>query len=194
MTFSVCVFCGSQHGADPRYGAAATRFGELAGAAGLRVIYGGGRVGLMGAAADASMSAGGQVVGLIPARLLEREVGHRAITELVVTRDMFERKAQMIERSDAFVVLPGGLGTLDELLEVVTLRQLGYHDKPIVIVNLGGYWDPYLALVERVVEQGFAAPTVRALTTVVDDVEGALAALGVEPEAEVPPLRAAQGD
>lgn len=191
MIDSVCIFCGSQHGVDPRYRAAATRFGELAGAAGLRVIYGGGRVGLMGAAADASMASGGEVVGLIPARLLEREVGHRAITELVVTRDMFERKSQMIERADAFVVLPGGLGTLDELLEVVTLRQLGYHDKPIVLVNLGGYWDPYLALVERVVDQGFAAPSVRRLVTVVDDVEDALAALGVETDA--PPLRAAQG-
>jgi len=104
---------------------------------------------------------------------------------------MFERKSQMIERADAFVVLPGGLGTLDELLEVVTLRQLGYHDKPIVLVNLGGYWDPYLALVERVVDQGFAAPSVRRLVTVVDDVEDALAALGVETDA--PPLRAAQG-
>ena len=191
MIDSVCIFCGSQHGVDPRYRAAATRFGELAGASGLRVIYGGGRVGLMGAAADASMASGGEVVGLIPARLLEREVGHRAITELVVTRDMFERKSQMIERADAFVVLPGGLGTLDELLEVVTLRQLGYHDKPIVLVNLGGYWDPYLALVERVVDQGFAAPSVRRLVTVVDDVEDALAALGVETDA--PPLRAAQG-
>jgi uncharacterized protein (TIGR00730 family) len=192
MSISVCIFCGSQHGTDPRYRAAATRFGELAGAAGLRVIYGGGQVGLMGAAADASMSAGGQVVGLIPARLLEREVGHRAITELVVTRDMFERKAEMIARSDAFVVLPGGFGTLDELLEVVTLRQLGYHDKPIVIVNLGGYWDPFLALVERVIDEGFAAPTVRRLYTVVDEVDDVLAELGVEPEA--PPLLAAQGD
>ena len=106
---------------------------------GLRLIYGGGHVGLMGAVADAAMAAGGEVVGLIPTRLLEREVGHRAITELVVTRDMFERKQQMIDRADAFVILPGGLGTLDELLEVVTLRQLGYHAKPIVVVNLDGY-------------------------------------------------------
>ena len=180
MIDSVCIFCGSQHGVDPRYRAAATRFGELAGAAGLRVIYGGGRVGLMGAAADASMASGGEVVGLIPARLLEREVGHRAITELVVTRDMFERKSQMIERADAFVVLPGGLGTLDELLEVVTLRQLGYHDKPIVLVNLGGYWDPYLAMVERVIEQGFAAPGVRRLVALAPSVEDGLTQLGIE--------------
>ena len=194
MTVSVCVFCGSQYGADPRYRAAAVRFGELAGAAGLHVIYGGGRVGLMGAIADAAISAGAQVTGLIPARLLEREVGHRAISELVVTRDMFERKAQMIERADAFVILPGGLGTLDELLEVETLRQLGYHDKPIVMINLDGYWDPYLALVERVIDQGFAAPSVRRLIAVVGEVEEALAELGVEAETPAPPLRAAQGD
>ena len=142
MAISICVFCGSRYGADPRFRAAATRFGELAGSAQIRLIYGGGHVGLMGAVADAAIAAGGEVIGLIPTRLLEREVGHRAITELVVTQDMFERKQQMIDRADAFVVLPGGLGTLDELLEVVTLRQLGYHAKPIVVVNLGGYLGP----------------------------------------------------
>ena len=136
MTISICVFCGSRYGAEPRFRTAATRFGTLAGAAGARLIYGGGHVGLMGAVADAAMAAGGEVVGLIPTRLLELEVGHRTISELVVTSDMCERKQQMISRADAFVTLPGGLGTLDELLEVVTLRQLGYHDKPIVMLNL----------------------------------------------------------
>ena len=180
MTISICVFCGSRYGAEPRFRTAATHFGELAGAAGARLIYGGGHVGLMGAVADAAMAAGGQVVGLIPSRLLELEVGHRAITELVVTADMCERKQQMISRADAFVVLPGGLGTLDELLEVVTLRQLGYHDKPIVLLNLAGYWDPLLALVERVIEQKFAAPRVRGLFQVVDAVEDILPTLGVQ--------------
>jgi uncharacterized protein (TIGR00730 family) len=179
MAISICVFCGSRYGADPRFRAAATRFGELAGRAQTRLIYGGGHVGLRGAGADAAIAAGGEVVGLIPARLLEREVGHRAITELVVTKDMFERKQQMIDRADAFVVLPGGLGTLDELLEVVTLRQLGYHGKPIVVVNLGGYWDPLIALVDRVVEQKFAAPSARTLYRMVDGVEEVLPALGV---------------
>jgi len=190
---SVCVFCGSHYGADPRFRDAARRFGELAGAAGLRVIYGGGRVGLMGAAADECMAAGGEVVGFIPAHLLEREVGHRAITELVVTGDMFERKNQMIAGADAFIVLPGGLGTLDELLEVITLRQLGYHDKPIVLVNTAGYWDPWIAMVDRVVEQAFAAPDARRLFEVVDTVDEAMDAIGVQ---ETPPkaLRAAQGD
>jgi uncharacterized protein (TIGR00730 family) len=193
MTKSLCVFCGSQHGSDRRFRAAATRLGELIASAGLKLIYGGGRVGLMGAVADAAMAAGGEVLGLIPARLLEREVGHRAITELVVARDMFDRKDQMIARADAFVVLPGGLGTLDELLEVVTLRQLGYHGKPIVLVNLAGYWDPLIALVDQVITHGFAAPNVRALYRAVDSVEEVLPALGIDAPPRAP-LQVAQAD
>jgi uncharacterized protein (TIGR00730 family) len=193
MTKSLCVFCGSQYGSDRRFRAAAARLGELAAGAGLKLIYGGGRVGLMGAVADAAMAAGGEVVGLIPARLLEREVGHRAITELIVARDMFDRKDQMIARADGFVVLPGGLGTLDELLEVVTLRQLGYHGKPIVLVNVAGYWDPLIALVDRVVEYGFAAPGVRALYRAVDSVDQVLPALGIEAPPRAP-LRVAEVD
>jgi hypothetical protein len=193
MTKSLCVFCGSQYGSDRRFRAAATRLGELAGGAGLKLIYGGGRVGLMGAVADAAMAAGGEVVGLIPARLLEREVGHRAITELIVARDMFDRKDQMIARADAFVVLPGGLGTLDEMLEVVTLRQLGYHAKPIVLVNLASYWDPLIALVDQVIAHGFAAPNVRTLYRVVASVDEVLPALGIDAPPRAP-LRIAQAD
>lgn len=179
MITSLCVFCGSQYGADRSFRAAAIRFGELAAAAGLTVIYGGGRVGLMGAAADAAMASGGQVVGMIPARLLEREVGHPKITELVVTRDMFDRKGQMIARADGFVVLPGGLGTLDEMLEVLTLRQLGYHDKPIVLVNIAGFWDPLIRLVDQVIAHGFAAPSVAGLYQTVTSVEDVLPAFGI---------------
>ena len=179
MTMSICIFCGSQHGSDRRFRAAATRLGTLAGAAGLKLVYGGGQIGLMGAAADAAMAAGGEVIGLIPERLLKREVGHRAITELVVTRDMFDRKDQMIARSDAFVILPGGLGTLDELLEVLTLGQLGYHDKPIILVNMDGFWDPFLQLVDQVITHGFAAPDVRGLYRTVASVEEVLPALGI---------------
>jgi uncharacterized protein (TIGR00730 family) len=193
MPTSVCVFCGSQYGADPVHRRVATQLGEALHAAGVVVIYGGGHVGLMGAVADSAMAAGGQVIGLIPTRLLEREVGHRAITELIVARDMFDRKDQMIARADGFVVLPGGLGTLDELLEVVTLRQLGYHGKPIVLVNLAGYWDPLIALVERVVEYGFAAPNVRALYRVVASVDEVLPALGIDAPPRAP-LRVAQAD
>jgi uncharacterized protein (TIGR00730 family) len=179
MITSLCVFCGSQLGSDRSFRAAATRFGELAAAAGIKVIYGGGRVGLMGAAADATMAAGGEVIGLIPARLLEREVGHPEITELIVTRDMFDRKDQMIARADGFVVLPGGLGTLDELLEVLTLRQLGYHGKPIILVNLAGFWDPLVSLVDQVIAYGFAAPGAADLYRTVTSVEEVLPALGI---------------
>lgn len=177
MIESVCVFCGSRQGADDRFMEAAGRFGELAGKAGLEVIYGGGRVGLMGAAADAALRAGGRVTGLIPTRLLSREVAHDGISELIVTDGMFDRKAEMITRADAFVILPGGLGTLDELLEVITLRQLGYHEKPIILVDVGGYWAPFTALVERVIENAFAAPTAHNLFEVVGGVEAALARL-----------------
>jgi hypothetical protein len=193
MIKSLCVFCGAQHGSDRRFRAAATRLGEVAAGARLKLIYGGGRVGLMGAAADAAIAAGGEVVGLIPARLLEREVGHGAITELIVARDMFDRKDQMIARADAFVVLPGGLGTLDELLEVVTLRQLGYHGKPIVLVNLAGYWDPLIALVDQVIAHGFAAPNARTLYRVVTSIDEVLPALGVDAPPRAP-LRVAQAD
>jgi uncharacterized protein (TIGR00730 family) len=193
MPTSVCVFCGSQYGADPVHRRVATQLGEMLAGAGVAVIYGGGHVGLMGAVADSAMAAGGEVIGLIPTRLLEREVGHRAITELITTPDMFERKRQMIDRADAFVILPGGLGTLDELLEVVTLRQLGYHDKVIVLVNLGGYWDLFTALVDQVVQHKFALPGARTLYRVVDTVEQVLPALGITQPPSAP-LRVVQGD
>lgn len=179
MILSVCVFCGSRIGARPVYEAMARELGAALGGAGVRLIYGGGHVGLMGAAADAAMAAGGEVVGLIPARLLEREVGHRDITDLVVTGDMFERKSEMIARADAFVILPGGLGTLDELLEVVTLKQLGYHAKPIVLVDQGGFWDTWSALVDQVVRDGFAGREAPDLFRIEDGVEAALEALGI---------------
>jgi uncharacterized protein (TIGR00730 family) len=164
----------------------------MLGAAGVRVIYGGGHVGLMGAVADSAMTAGGEVIGLIPSRLLEREVGHRTITELITTPDMFERKRQMTDRADAFVILPGGLGTLDELLDVVTLRQLGYHDKPIILVNQDGYWDPFIALVDQIVAHKFALPGARTLYRVVDKVGQVLPALGIAQPASAP-LRVVEG-
>jgi uncharacterized protein (TIGR00730 family) len=156
------------------------------------LIYGGGHVGLMGALADAAVTAGAEVVGFIPTGLLAREVGHRAITELIVTSTMYQRKQEMIDRADAFVILPGGLGTLDELLEVITLRQLRYHDKPVVLVNLDGYWDPLLALVDRVIESEFAAPSARELYDVVATVDEVLPLVGAIGPATAP-LRAAQG-
>lgn len=179
MIDSVCVFCGSRFGNDAVYQDVATRLAEQCAASDIEIVYGGGDVGLMGVVADTAIPLGGRVTGFIPERLLEREVGHRGITELVVTNDMFDRKAQMIARSDAFVVLPGGLGTLDELLEVLTLRQLGYHAKPIVIVDTGGYWKPFLDTVERIVGHGFADPGTGDLFTTVTRAEDVLPTLGV---------------
>jgi uncharacterized protein (TIGR00730 family) len=174
MTISICVFCGSRYGADPRFRAAATRFGELAGSAQIRLIYGGGHVGLMGAVADAAIAAGGEVTGLIPTRLLEREVGHRAITELVVTKDMFERKQQMIDRADAFVVLPGGLGTLDELFEVWTTATLSLHRKPILLLDFDGFYSGLLEWLRSATEQEFIRPEAMAMMLVSKDVHESL--------------------
>jgi uncharacterized protein (TIGR00730 family) len=179
MVKSICVFCGARNGHDPAYREAALHFGEQAGEAGLEVVYGGGDVGLMGILADAVMEKGGRVVGFIPSALLEREVGHRGITDLVITRGMFDRKDRMIAQADAFVILPGGLGTLDEIFEVLTLRQLGYHDKPIVLVNVRGFFDPFVALVEHVIREGFATPGCGELYRTVDAVSEVLPVLGV---------------
>lgn len=165
MSLTVCVFCGSRAGASPDYEALAGDVGTALAAAGHALVYGGGEVGLMGVLARAALAAGGQVYGYIPQRLLEREVGKRNITELIVTDTMFARKAMMIERSHAFVILPGGLGTLDEILEVVTLRQLGYHDSPILLMDRCDYWASMRQLFEKVVEQRFAEASVLELTT-----------------------------
>lgn len=180
MVTSICVFCGSRYGERSSYRSAAARFGELSALAGLKIVYGGGHVGLMGTVADAAMKAGGQVTGLIPERLMSIEVGHRAISALIVTDGMSDRKDQMIERSDAFAVLPGGLGTLDELFEVLTLRQLGYHRKPIVLINIEGCWDPLLAMIDRTVQDGFAGDDVHSMMTSVDQVDALFPALGLD--------------
>ncbi len=174
---SVGVFCGSRPGGRPAYAAAAEALGAEVGRRGWRLVYGGGEVGLMGIAARAAMAAGGGVVGIIPQRLLDREVGKRDIAELRVTRTMFDRKEQLVDESGAFVVLPGGLGTLDEILDAVTLRQLGYHGKPVLLVDLDGFWRPYRALVERFVAEGFAEPSALTLQELVPDVPAALARL-----------------
>lgn len=138
---------------------------------GVEVVYGGGQVGLMGVVAAAALAAGGRVVGVIPERLLEREVAHLGLTQLYVTRTMHERKARMMELADAFVALPGGIGTLDELFEIWTWRQLGYHAKPVGLLNVAGYYDGLLAFLDRAVEEGFLTPDCRALLTTGTDVE-----------------------
>ena len=156
MTLSICVFCASAGGLPEAYHAAARELGaELAGH-GHRLVYGGGNVGLMGEVARAVHEAGGRVHGVIPRSLVDRELAYGPADELVVTETLRERKAEMDARADAFVALPGGFVTLEELLEVLTLRQLRLHDRPVVLVNVAGYWDPFLAMVQEMVAQGFA--------------------------------------
>lgn len=155
--FAVCVFCGARNGADPRFLALARRAGALLAASGATVVYGGGSVGMMGALADAALAEGGEVVGVIPSVLMAREVGHGGLTRQEVVGDMQLRKQRMIALSDAFLVLPGGLGTLDELFEVLTLRQLGEHAKPIVAVSDGGYFDALAACLRGIVGHGLAS-------------------------------------
>lgn len=175
--FSVCVFCGSRFGNDPAYERDARELGRTLGDNGWRLVYGGGNVGLMGVVADATLQAGGHVTGIIPRRLLEREVGKREIDSLVVTETMFERKQQMIAASDAFVTIAGGFGTLDELLEVITLRQLGYHDGPILILDTLGVWQDLLRAFDDLIKREFAGPDAASLWQVVPDVETCVARL-----------------
>ena len=154
----LCVYCGSSGAVEPQFREAASKLGAHLGAAGIELIYGGGRVGLMGLLANAALTAGGKVTGIIPERLLQAEVAHRGVTELLVVTTMHERKRLMAERADAFAILPGGIGTLDEMFEVLSWRQLKLHEKPIFLVDIGGYWMPLRRLLGHIVEQGFARP------------------------------------
>lgn len=175
----VAVFCGSTHGAEPAYTIAAEEIGRLLAQAGLGVVYGGGNVGLMGVVADAALSAEAEVIGVIPRRLVDREMAHPGLTELHVTETMHERKALMGELADAFVVLPGGLGTLEEIFEVLTWEVLGYHDKRSVFVDTGGFWEGLFEVLERMTDSGFIARhTMDRITRVATPGE-ALGALGI---------------
>jgi uncharacterized protein (TIGR00730 family) len=174
---AACVYCGSQVGRDPRFRAAAEDLGRAFAARGITLVYGGGSIGLMGVCADATLAAGGRAVGVIPRFLCTAEVAHAGLSEQVVVESMHERKWAMFERSDAFIALPGGFGTLDELLEMITWRQLRRHDKPIIVLNVAGFFDPLLAHFERAIEAGFVAPALRRLYTVARGVDEALAAI-----------------
>ena len=168
MALSVAVYCGSRFGDLAAYAQAARELGRLIAHSGGSVVYGGGRVGLMGAVADAALAAGGSVVGVIPQALMDREVGHPGLTELHVVQTMHERKQMMAERADAFVALPGGIGTLEEIYEVWSWQQLGYHDKPVALLNVAGYYDALLEFMRVSHERGFvSAPQYNAL--MVDD-------------------------
>jgi uncharacterized protein (TIGR00730 family) len=168
---------------DSRYRDAATTLGRLAAEAGVEIIYGGGHVGLMGLLADAALAAGGRVIGIIPSHLYDREVGHAGLSELIVVASMHERKQRMFELADAFVTLPGGLGTLDETIEIMTWKQLGLHDKPLVIVDIAGYWLPFTALVDHAIDSGFTTAAARNYFRVVSRVEDVLSVIAALPPA-----------
>jgi uncharacterized protein (TIGR00730 family) len=167
---SVAVFCGSRYGNGPAYREASAALGDGIARAGIRLVYGGGQVGLMGVVADAVIAAGGEVLGIIPAFLQRREVAHQGPIAMVVTDTMHDRKRQMFEAADAFVAMPGGLGTFDETIEITTWRQLGLHDKPIFICNIDGWADAYLAMLDDTVARGFAGTDTARLYQVVPDV------------------------
>ncbi|MFN4349427.1 MAG: TIGR00730 family Rossman fold protein [Hylemonella sp.] len=154
-TFSLCVYCGSRPGLDPQFADMARTVGQWIGRHGGQLVYGGGKAGLMGIVAEATLQAGGRVVGIIPKALVEKEWALHDCTELHIVDTMHDRKRMMAERADAFVALPGGIGTLEELFEVWTWRQLGYHDKPVGILNSGGYYDGLLAFLAATVQQQF---------------------------------------
>lgn len=173
----VCVFCGSSIGTRPEYAEAARHLGRELARRGLVLVYGAGDVGLMGILADAALEAGGQVVGMIPRALVEREVAHRGLTELHVVETMHQRKALMADRSEAFLALPGGYGTLDELFEILTWAQLGIHQKPIGLLNVAGYFDPLLAWIDHGVAEEFLRPRHRNLLLVSREVTELLEAV-----------------
>lgn len=173
----ICVFCGSRPGARPEYMAAAVALGRLMAERGIGLVYGGASVGTMGAIADAALAAGGEVIGVIPDTLVAREVAHDGLSRLHVVNSMHARKALMASLSDAFISLPGGTGTLDELFEAFTWAQLGLHRKPMALVNVCGYYAPLLAFLDHAVEQRFLTSEHRMLIRVADDPESVLAAL-----------------
>lgn len=166
---SVCVFCGSSAGNDPAYADAARQLGGLLAGRGIRLVYGGGRVGIMGVVADAVLAAGGEVVGVIPRALWNREIGHGGATEMHVVESMHERKARMAEGADAFLALPGGIGTMEELFEVWTWGQLGLHRKPYGLLDVAGYYRPLIAFIDHMVEAGFLPERHRAMVLVEED-------------------------
>ncbi|RME85858.1 MAG: TIGR00730 family Rossman fold protein [Caldilineae bacterium] len=177
MLRRICVFCGSNPGANGAYVAAARRLGELLARDGLELVYGGGMTGIMGALADAALAAGARVVGVIPQAMVVPRVVHEGLSELRVTPDMHTRKATMYELADAFIALPGGFGTFDELFETITWSQLGYLPKPIGLLNVSGYFDPLLALIDQAVREGFVKENQRHVVVCHSEPEALLMAL-----------------
>jgi len=179
---SVCVYCGSSPGRDETYAKAGHLLGRSLARSGLRLVYGGGTKGIMGAVAEGALKAGGKVTGIIPRFLINREATETALDrldELLITDNMHERKHKMFEKSDAFVALPGGIGTVEEIVEVMTWAQLGHHRKPIVFGNVGGFWDPMLTLLDHMAAEGFIHTAQRVKPLVVNDPEAIVAAIMV---------------
>ncbi|RVU15068.1 TIGR00730 family Rossman fold protein [Methylobacterium oryzihabitans] len=173
----LCVFCGSNDGVAPLYREGARALGRHLAGNGIDLVYGGGKVGLMGAVADAVLAAGGRAIGVMPRPLVEKEIAHHGLTELRVVGSMHERKALMADLADGFVALPGGLGTFEELFEVWTWGQLGYHPKPMAVLNLGGFYDPLLGFLDHVVDQGFVREAHRGMLIVARDPDELLAGI-----------------
>jgi hypothetical protein len=170
----ICVFCGSADGADPVYAQTAKELGQRIAAAGMGLVYGGATVGLMGVLADAVIAGGAEVIGVMPDVLMDREIAHRGVTHFHVVKTMHERKALMYEHADAFIALPGGYGTLDEFIEIVTWAQLKLHQKPCILINTNGYYDGLLAFLDHAISQGFLKPENRKLIQVAEDTVSAL--------------------
>jgi uncharacterized protein (TIGR00730 family) len=170
---SVCVFCASSNGTDPIFLETAKALGQTIAERGWHLVYGGADVGLMGAIADAALAAGGAVTGVLPRALFTQEIAHRGLTQLIQVNSLHERKAEMERRSDAFLVLPGGLGTLDELCEILSWAALGIHDKPIVLINIAGYWEAFLGALDAAVAAGFLRPEHRGVPLLAPDANAA---------------------
>ena len=183
---ALCVYCGSSGKVRESHLAAARHLGSLAAGQGVDIVFGGGRVGLMGALAEGALAAGGRVVGIIPEHLEVLEVGLRSASEYIVVDSMHARKQLMAERADAFCALPGGLGTLDETFEIITWRQLKLHDKPILLVNIDGYWDPLLRMIDHQIAEGYLRGPTDGLYQVVDRVEDVLEVASSAPSPAIP--------
>lgn len=180
MTLSLCVYCGSRDGLDPAHLASAREVGRQIAERGWQLVYGGGSTGLMGAVADAAIAAGAKVIGVIPEKLMQREMGHGGVTELQVVDNMHERKHAMAMQADAFIALPGGIGTMEEIFEVWTWRQLGYHRKPLALLNVAGYYDELLRFIDRSRDAGFLWPDVQELLLTGTDATTLLDQIGAE--------------
>ena len=196
MTLSLCVYCGSRDGSDPAHIAAAREVGRQIGQRGWRLVYGGGSTGLMGEVANAALTHGASVIGVIPQRLIEKELGHGGVTELQIVDSMHDRKHKMAMQSDAFIALPGGIGTMEEIFEVWTWRQLGFHRKALGLLNVAGYYDELLRFIDRSRDSGFLWPDVQelllvdtAITPLLDRIEDEFARL----KAQMPPDQAEPG-